>query len=103
MEHQWTLQNLATWRGKSVMTADGAPFGHLDSIVYDYKTVSPVWLGVGTGPLGAHVLLAPARTAAASGDHLTLECSKQQLLSEPAIEIGEGWSYGEDALQLYEY
>jgi hypothetical protein len=103
MEHTWSLSNLASWRGKNVVAADGARVGHLESIVYDYKTVEPVWLGVGTGPLGAHIVLAPAKAAAADGDRIFLELTRDTLMNEPPVEIGEGWSYGEDALLLYDY
>jgi len=103
MEHQWSLNNLATWRGKDVVTADGAKLGHLESIVYDYKTQIPVWLGVGTGPLGAHLILVPAVAAAADGDRIHLDLTKERVMQQPPIEIGEGWSYGEDALDLYRY
>ena len=103
MTHQWDLRNLATWRGKEVVAADGSHIGELESIVYDYKTIEPVWLGLATGPLGAHVVLVPANAAAADVTRLHLDYPKEKIFEQPKVEIGEGWSYGEDAVHLYEY
>lgn len=103
MQKTWQLKELASWRGRRVDAEDGERIGILDEVVYDYRTQEPLWLVVGSGLLGAHLLLIPAAEAVDAGPVLRTGFRKQFIQDEPVVELGEGWSYGDDAEQLYRY
>lgn len=103
MAEGWDLPTLALWRGRDVVAEDGTRLGSLEAIVYDYRTGAPVWVGIGGGPLNPHMLLAPAASAVSRDRVLEIGFSEEHLREEPPVEIGEGWSYGEDARNLHEY
>ena len=102
---QWNLATLAAWRGREVVTEDGSKLGHLDSVVYDYKTFEPVWILTSAGPFHPRELLSPVNAVAADpgANQLRVAFTKQHLEDEPPIEVGEGWSSGEAARLLYNY
>jgi hypothetical protein len=97
------LTTLAKWRGRDVLSEDGEKLGSLEAVVYDYKTGAPLWIGFGSGIFHPRMLLAPVQAMTADGSALRIASSKDQVINEPPIELGEGWSYGEDAKLLYEY
>lgn len=103
MEKAWDLETLAQWRGKHVVTSDQKAVGTLEDIVSDRATGEPLWVGLATGLFGAKLILAPAASVEAEGDHLRVAHSHDHLEGEPPVELGEGWSYGEDAVRLYQY
>lgn len=99
----WDLSTLAQWRGRTVISQDGEKLGALDEVVYDYRTGAPLWVGAGGGLFHPRMLLAPVSAVTASGENLRVAFTKDHLADEPPVELGEGWSYGEDARLLYEY
>lgn len=101
--NEWDLSTLALWRGRHVVANDGEKLGSLEDVVYDYRTGAPLWIATGGGLIHPRMLLAPVSSVTADGDHLRVGFSKGHLADEPAIEVGEGWSYGEDARLLYDY
>src|SRR5690349_5801635 len=103
MAEKWDLETLAQWRGRDVLTQDGEKVGAVEAVIYDFRTTTPVWVVIGGGILHPHMILAPAYNTLSDGDHLKSAYSKEMLEDEPPIEVGEGWSYGEDARLLYDY
>jgi hypothetical protein len=99
----WDLATLAKWRGRDVVDEDGETLGSLDELVYDYKTMEPLWIVIGGGLLHPRMLLAPVAATTADGGALRVAFPRSHIENEPPIGIGEGWSYGEDARVLYEY
>jgi hypothetical protein len=60
MSEQLSLSELAGWRGKTLVSADGLEVGQIREVIYDYLTGEPVGLGVGERMV---TLLIPARGA----------------------------------------
>jgi len=100
----WSLEQLAEWRGKDVVSADGVKVGEVKDIVYDYVSGEPVWIGIGSGFLGIKTLLVPAAGAIRDGgDHLCVSYPREVIVNQPDFDLGEGFDYITEEHQIYRY
>jgi hypothetical protein len=103
MPRSWTLRELTAWFDRDVVADDGVKVGELKEIVYDYKTMEPVWLGIGTGFLGIRTLLSPAQAATPDNGRLVVEHSGDYIAAQPEAELGAGFGYLLDEQDIYRY
>jgi hypothetical protein len=97
-----TLQELAAWRGSPVYSLNGV-LGDLREILHDYVSGDPVWLGVASRPLPFRTLLVPAQGARVVDDRLVISLTRQRVLDQPHIDIGEGFASLTDEEHIYRY
>ena len=103
MAENWDLQRLVPWRGAAVFSSEGKKVGEVTEIVYDYFSGGPVWIGLGSGLLGVRTLLVPAKDALAEGDHLRVAYTKDTLIGQPHVDMGEGFDSLTDERHIYAY
>jgi hypothetical protein len=97
-----TLEGLAAWRGAPLYGLDGV-LGDLHEVLHDYISGEPVWLGVASRPLPFRTLLVPAQAARVLNSRLVVPLTKQRVLGQPHIDIGEGFASLTDEEHIYRY
>src|SRR5436190_1225871 len=104
MNSTWNLASLARMRGCSVRTSDGTDIGEIVSIVYEYASENPVWIGISPHHgLPFHTLLAPIDGAIEEEGILQVAFSADEIREEPPADLGEGFDSLTDQRHLYDY
>ena len=98
------LVEMRHWLGNTVRSSDGARVGVLTAILYDHKTLEPVWLEVGTGLLGIASLYVPARGARLSTpDSVQVTFTQREIEHQPEAHAGVGFSSATEQMELSAY
>jgi hypothetical protein len=96
------LRELAGWRGRGLHCQDGY-LGDVHEVLYDYVSLEPEWLGLPSRPVPFRTLLVPAAEARVTGDHLSVPMSRDRVLGQPHIDVGQGFASLTDEEQIYNY
>ena len=97
-----TLPQIAVWLGRPLYCRDGA-LGDLHQVLYEYVGGAPVWLGIASKPLPFRTLLAPANLARPIDGRLAVDLTKQRILDQPHVDIGEGFASLTEEEHVYRY
>jgi hypothetical protein len=97
-----SLEVISKFRGSEVACLNG-PIGKMMELLYDYATLDPVWIAVASKPLPFRTLLLPATMARIDKGTLLVPLSREKLLDQPHVDIGEGIPSLTDEEQLYRY
>ena len=101
-ERSLTLEELAARCGGPVYAQDGF-LGDLREVLYDYVSGEPVWLGVASRPLPFRTLLLPAQAARVVDGILVAPLTRDRVLEQPHIDVGEGFASLTDEEHVYRY
>jgi hypothetical protein len=101
-EHPLTLEELAARCGDPLYGQDGF-LGDLREVLYDYVSGEPVWLGVASRPLPFRTLLLPAQAARVIDGSLVVPLTRDWVLDQPHIDVGEGFASLTDEEHVYRY
>jgi hypothetical protein len=77
--------------------------GDLREVLYDYVSGEPVWLGVAARPLPFRTLLLPAQVARVIDASLVVPLTRNRVLDQPHIDVGEGFASLTDEEHVYRY
>jgi uncharacterized protein (TIGR02271 family) len=97
-----TLQDVESWRGRTLVDADGDKIGSIDDIYLDRQNGEPEWLAVKTGLLGRNVSFVPIRDADLSGDEVRVAHAKDTVKDAPNVDP-DGELSPEEERRLYEH
>jgi len=89
--HALSLEEMALWEGREVHCADG-PLGHVSEVLYDYVTREPLWVGIASHPLPFRTLFVPAATLRPENAHLRTPLRRSEVMGQPPVSVGEGFS-----------
>src|SRR3954452_18383062 len=82
-----TIQDVQTWRGMTVIDADGDKIGTIDQIYLDRQTGQPEFATVKTGLFGLKTSFVPIVDAEITGDNtVRVGVQKEQVKDAPRIE-----------------
>jgi hypothetical protein len=101
-ERPLTLEELAARVGWPLFCEDGF-LGDLREVLYDYVSGEPVWLGVASRPLPFRTLLLPAQAAHVVDGSLVVPLTRDRVLDQPHIDVGEGFASLTDEEHVYRY
>jgi uncharacterized protein YrrD len=95
--------NVAEWRGKTLVDADGEKIGKLEDVYVDVETDVPQFATVKEGFIGRHLTFVPLGGITVGPDELRVAVSKAQVQDAPNIELhGEELSQ-DDESSLYHH
>ena len=97
-----SLEVLARFRGSEIGCLDG-PVGRMTELLYDYATLEPAWIAIASRPLPFRTLLMPATLARLDKEGLVVKLSREKILGQPHVDIGEGIPSLSDEERLYRY
>jgi sporulation protein YlmC with PRC-barrel domain len=98
-----TLEDVKTWRGMTMVDADGDKIGTIEDIYLDRQTGEPEWASVKTGLFGLKSSFVPIRGAEVAGDNqVRVPFQKDQVKDAPKVDA-DGDLSPEEERQLYEY
>jgi uncharacterized protein (TIGR02271 family) len=97
-----TLEDIKSWRGRTVVDSDGDKIGSIEDIYLDRQSGEPEWAAIKTGLLGTKVSFAPLRDASEAGDDVRVPYSKDQVKDAPSIEA-DGELSPDEEQRLYEH
>ncbi|MEN3283267.1 MAG: hypothetical protein V7607_4407 [Solirubrobacteraceae bacterium] len=82
-----TIQDVQTWRGMTVVDADGDKIGTIEQIYLDRQTGQPEFATVKTGLFGLKTSFVPIVDAEITGDNtVRVSVQKEQVKDAPRIE-----------------
>ena len=82
-----TLQDVQTWRGKTMVDADGDKIGTIEEIYLDRQTGQPEFATVKTGLFGLKTSFVPIVEAEMTGDDtVRVPVHKEQVKDAPRVE-----------------
>jgi sporulation protein YlmC with PRC-barrel domain len=82
-----TLEEVQTWRGMTVVDADGDRVGTIDDVFLDRESGEPEWATVKTGLFGIKVSFVPIRDAEVTGEkELRVPYQKEQIKEAPSAD-----------------
>jgi uncharacterized protein (TIGR02271 family) len=97
-----TLQDVETWRGRTLVDSDGDKIGKIEDIYLDRSSGEPEWVAVKTGLFGSNVSFVPISDAAPAGDDLRVAYSKDQVKDAPNVNP-DGELSPEEERRLYQH
>jgi hypothetical protein len=98
-----TLQDVQTWRGMTMVDADGDKIGTIEDVFLDRQTGEPAWAAVKTGLFGLKHTLVPIRDAEVAGEkEVRVPLQKDQVKDAPRIDP-DGELSPEDERRLWEH
>jgi hypothetical protein len=101
-ERPLALEEFAARCGGPLYGQDGF-LGDLREVLYDYVSGEPVWLGVASRPLPFRTLLVPVQAARVVDGHLMVALTRDRVLGQPHIDVGEGFASLTDEEHVYRY
>jgi uncharacterized protein (TIGR02271 family) len=93
---------VASWRDRTMIDADGEKIGKIDEIYLDTETGQPEWALVNTGLLGTKSSFVPLAGASSDGEEVRVEYTKDQAKQAPGIDPERELSREEEA-ELYSH
>jgi uncharacterized protein (TIGR02271 family) len=97
-----TLQDIETWRGRTLVDNDGDKIGKIEDVYLDRSSGEPEWVAVKTGIFGSNVSFVPISDASPAGDDLRVAYSKDQVKDAPNIDP-DGELSPEEERRLYQH
>jgi sporulation protein YlmC with PRC-barrel domain len=99
-----TIQDVQTWRGMTVIDADGDKIGTIDQIYLDRQTGQPEFATVKTGLFGLKTSFVPIVDAEITGDNtVRVGVQKEQVKDAPRIEPDGQELSAEEERKLWEH
>jgi uncharacterized protein (TIGR02271 family) len=97
-----TLQDIETWRGRTLVDRDGDKIGKVEDVYLDRRTGEPEWVAVKTGLFGSNLSFVPIHGADTAGDDLRVAYEKDQVKDAPNIDP-DGELSPEEERRLYQH
>jgi uncharacterized protein (TIGR02271 family) len=97
-----TLQDIETWRGRTLVDRDGDKIGKVEDVYLDRQSGEPEWVAVKTGMFGSNVSFVPIHDASTAGDDLQVAYAKDQVKDAPNIDP-DGELSPEEERRLYSH
>jgi uncharacterized protein (TIGR02271 family) len=97
-----TMQEIETWRGRTLVDRDGDKIGTIEEVYLDRKSGDPEWVAVKTGMFGSNVSFVPIRDASADGDDVRVQHEKDLVKDAPNVEA-DGELSPEEERRLYQH
>jgi uncharacterized protein (TIGR02271 family) len=96
------LQDIETWRGRTLVDRDGDKIGKIEDIYLDRSSGEPEWVAVKTGLFGSNVSFVPIHDASPDGDDLRVAYEKDQVKDAPNVDP-DGELSPEEERRLYQH
>jgi uncharacterized protein (TIGR02271 family) len=97
-----TMEDIQTWRGRTLVDRDGDKIGKIEDIYLDRSSGEPEWVAVKTGMFGSNVSFVPIHGASPTGDELRATYTKDHVKDAPNIDP-DGELSPEDERRLYQH
>jgi uncharacterized protein (TIGR02271 family) len=97
-----TMQEIETWRGRTLYDRDGDKIGTIEDVYLDRNSGDPEWVAVKTGLFGSNVSFVPIRDASAEGDDVRVSHEKDLVKDAPNVEA-DGQLSPEEERRLYQH
>ena len=81
-----TREDVLSWRGRTMVDADGDKIGTIDEIYLDAETDEPEWAVVTTGLFGTKQTFVPVGDASSTGDGIRVPFEKSTVKDAPKID-----------------
>src|SRR3954467_2815497 len=96
------MQDIETWRGRTLVDRDGDKIGKIEDIYLDRSSGEPEWVAVKTGLFGTNVSFVPIHDASPAGDDLRVAYEKDQVKDAPNVDP-DGELSPEEERRLYNH
>jgi PRC-barrel domain len=97
-------ENIAEWRGKTLVDRSGDKIGKLEDVYVDVETDEPVFGTVKEGVFGRHLTFVPMAGLTIGPDELRVAVSKEQVKDAPNIEReGDELSSADESVLYHHY
>src|SRR3954447_20447103 len=96
-------QQVADWRGREAVDADGDKLGRVEEVYLDDHTGTPEWLLVKTGFFGSKSTFVPLAGATEEGDLVRVRFSKAQVKDAPGVDADQALTQDEEATLYRHY
>lgn len=96
------MEDFNTWRGKTVVDANGDKVGSIGELYVDDETERPSWMTVKTGLFGTKESFVPISMARSENDTIVVETTADMIKNAPKHDVDEILSADEER-DLYEY
>src|SRR4051794_30063323 len=97
-----TMQDIETWRGRTLVDRDGDKIGKIEDIYLDRSSGEPEWVAVKTGLFGSNVSFVPIHDASPTGDDLQVSYEKDLVKDAPNVNP-DGELSPEEERRLYQH
>jgi uncharacterized protein (TIGR02271 family) len=97
-----TMQDIETWRGRTLVDRDGDKIGKIEDIYLDRSSGEPEWVAVKTGLFGSNVSFVPIHGASPTGDDLQVSYEKDLVKDAPNVNP-DGELSPEEERRLYQH
>src|SRR3954451_11018171 len=97
-----TMEDIRTWRGRTLVDRDGDKIGKIEDIYLDRSSGEPEWVAVKTGLFGSNVSFVPIHDAETAGDDLRVAYEKDQVKDAPNVDP-DGELSPEEERRLYKH
>jgi uncharacterized protein (TIGR02271 family) len=94
--HMPDLDTVRSWRGATMVDADGDKIGTVESIYVDDQTGEPEWALVDTGLFGTKSSFVPLAQASGSGGQVQVPYEKQLVKDAPRVDTDQHLSVAEE-------
>ncbi|MEY2534213.1 MAG: hypothetical protein QOF29_2123 [bacterium] len=95
-----TMQEIETWRGRTVIDREGEKVGTVEDVYLDRSSGEPEWVAVKTGLFGTRVSFVPIRDASPAGDDVRIAHEKDLVKDAPNVDA-DGELSPEEERRLY--
>jgi hypothetical protein len=103
-QQNFRTQNIAEWRGKTLVDRDGDKIGKLEDVYVDVETDEPMFGTVKEGLFGRHLTFVPMAGLTIGPDELQVAVSKEQVKDAPNIEHeGDELSSADESALYHHY
>jgi uncharacterized protein YrrD len=97
-------QNIAEWRGKTLVDRDGQKIGKLQDVYVDVETDEPMFGTVKEGLISRHLTFVPLAGLTFGPDALQMAVTREQVRSAPNIELqGDELSRADESALYHHY
>jgi uncharacterized protein (TIGR02271 family) len=97
-----TMQEIETWRGRTLVDRDGDKIGKIEDVYLDRSSGEPEWVAVKTGLFGSNLSFVPIRDASTDGDDVRVSHEKDLVKDAPNVEA-DGELSPEEERRLYKH
>src|SRR3954452_13836354 len=97
-----TLQDVETWRGRTLVDRDGDKIGKIEDVYLDRSSGEPEWVAVKTGLFGSNVSFVPIADASPDGDDIRVGHEKDLVKDAPNVDA-DGELSPEEERRLYQH
>jgi uncharacterized protein (TIGR02271 family) len=96
------MQDIETWRGRTLVDRDGDKIGKIEDVYLDRRSGEPEWIAVKTGVFGSNVSFVPIHDAAPAGDDIRVGQEKDLVKDAPNVDA-DGELSPEEERRLYQH